>query len=221
MEEPKIEPVPRADRRRSQRVALEIPLVLVIDGRSCLVRTVLANRTGVLVYSPKLCPPGSVVEARNPANGQSAPLRVAWSWVDGSGPGKTVRLALEKVVEGARLWDYEYDRRLRRVDLQALDRRRAPRVSLVTLVEVDGHGSRRPAETFDVSDTGVGILSDRRLEPGLVLRLIRPGLGRAADFRVVWERPEGSFPDTSPRYRVGMALVREVPGFWSSRAAFA
>lgn len=102
-----------ADRRRSTRVPLEIALQLVIDGEVHGVRTVLGNRQGILVYSPKLCTRGSVIEARNTATGRSTQVRVAWCWVEREGEAKTIRLALEAAEADPGAWQQEYEDKLR------------------------------------------------------------------------------------------------------------
>jgi hypothetical protein len=101
-----------AERRRSTRVPLEIALQLVIDGEVHAARTVLGNREGVLVYSPRLCTRGSIIEARNAATGRSTQVRVAWCWVEREGEAKTIRLALESAEAGPGAWEPEYEERL-------------------------------------------------------------------------------------------------------------
>ena len=101
-----------AERRRSVRVPLEMAIQIVVNGEAHAARTVLANRHGVVAYSMKLCTRGSVVEVRNPTNGRSTRVRVAWSWVEQADEAKTIRLALEKVDSGPSAWDEAYDARL-------------------------------------------------------------------------------------------------------------
>lgn len=109
-------PVPQGDpaeRRRSLRVPLELALQIVIGGEVHAARTVLASRHGVVVYSVKLCPRGSVLDVRDPATGRETRVRVAWSWVEHVDGTKTIRLALEKVEPGPSAWDQAYEDRLR------------------------------------------------------------------------------------------------------------
>lgn len=98
-----------AERRRSARVPLEMALQIVVNGEAHAARTVLANRHGVVVYSMKLCPRGSVIEVRNPTTGASTRVRVAWSWVEQADEAKTIRLALEKLDAAPSAWDQAYD----------------------------------------------------------------------------------------------------------------
>jgi hypothetical protein len=109
------------DRRRSARVPLELALQIVVDGELHAVRTVLANRHGVVAYSMKLCARGSVIEVRNPTNGRSTRVRVAWSWVEQAEEAKTIRLALEKIDAGPSAWDEAYDARLREDEARGTD----------------------------------------------------------------------------------------------------
>jgi hypothetical protein len=109
-------PVPHGDpaeRRRSVRVPLELALQIVVNGEAHAVRTVLVNRHGVVAYSMKLCPRGSVLEVRNPSTGGSTRVRVAWSWVEQADEAKTIRLALEKIDAAPSAWEQAYDERLR------------------------------------------------------------------------------------------------------------
>ncbi len=101
-----------AERRRSVRVPLELALQVVVNGEVHAVRTVLANRHGVVAYSMKLCTRGSLIEVRNPTNGHSTRVRVAWSWVEQADEAKTIRLALEKVDPGPSAWEEAYEARL-------------------------------------------------------------------------------------------------------------
>lgn len=108
-------PLPQGDpaeRRRSVRVSLELALQIVVNGEAHAARTVLANRQGVVVYSMKLCARGSIIEVRNPTNGRSTRVRVAWSWVEQADEAKTIRLALEKVDPGPSAWEQAYEERL-------------------------------------------------------------------------------------------------------------
>ena len=102
-----------AERRRSVRVPLEMALQIVVNGEAHAVRTVLANRHGLVAYSMKLCTNGSVLEVRNPTNGRSTRVRVAWSWVEQADEAKTIRLALEKIDAAPSAWEEAYDARLR------------------------------------------------------------------------------------------------------------
>jgi hypothetical protein len=109
-------PVPHGDpieRRRSVRVPLEMALQLVVNGETHAVRTVLANRHGLVAYSMKLCVQGSLLEVRNPTTGRSTRVRVAWSWVEQVEEGKTIRLALEKTDSGPSAWEDAYEATLR------------------------------------------------------------------------------------------------------------
>jgi hypothetical protein len=112
------------ERRRSERVPLEIALQLVIAGGVHAARTVLANREGILAYSTTLCSRGSVIEARNPATGLSTRVRVAWCWVDQGDEARAIRLALEKVDAAPSVWDEAYDEKLREAVAHGRDRRR-------------------------------------------------------------------------------------------------
>src|SRR5262245_43421825 len=90
-------PVPQGDPAERRLIVLgrlEIAIQLVIDGEVHAARTVLANRHGVVAYSMKLCARGKVIDVRNPENGRSTRVRVAWSWVDQANEAKTIRLAL-------------------------------------------------------------------------------------------------------------------------------
>jgi hypothetical protein len=107
-----------AERRRSARVSLELALQIVIDGEAHPARTVLANRQGVVVYSIKLCPRGSIVDLRDPATGCLTRMRVAWSWVEQASEAKTIRLALEKMDAGPGTWEEAYEERLREEGLK-------------------------------------------------------------------------------------------------------
>ena len=102
-----------SERRRSARVSLELALQILIQGEAHPARTVLANRQGLVVYSLKLCARGSIVDVRNPANGSTTRVRVAWSWVEQASEAKTIRLALEKVDPGPSAWEQAYEERLR------------------------------------------------------------------------------------------------------------
>ncbi|HET9314286.1 MAG TPA: hypothetical protein VFQ51_01810 [Vicinamibacteria bacterium] len=102
-----------AERRRSVRVPLEMALQIVVKGEAHAVRTVLANRHGLVCYSVKLCVRGSLLEVRNPATGRSTRVRVAWSWVEQVDDAKTIRLALEKTDAGPSAWEQAYEDRLR------------------------------------------------------------------------------------------------------------
>ena len=105
-----------AERRRSARVPLEMAIQLVIEGEVHAARTVLANRHGLVAYSMKLCSRGSILEVRNPENGQSTRVRVAWSWVDQANEAKTIRLALEKTGSERTAWEQAYEDRLQEAD---------------------------------------------------------------------------------------------------------
>jgi hypothetical protein len=199
--------------RRSPRLALEIVLQIVFEGSSFLVRTVLVGRDGVLVHSPRLCPLGSTLEATNPANGRSARLRVVWARVEKAAASRVIRLALEGVDPGAGLWAYEYERRLREVDLGMDERRQGPRTLVRIPLEIACHGRKLRAETIDISDRGAGILLEEWLEPGTSLRVTGPGTERAARFRVVWaERPRG---DRTVPCRAGIEMQGARHGLWS------
>jgi hypothetical protein len=210
------------DRRRSPRVAVEIPLQLVAGGQGHLARTVLASREGVLVYSPKLFLRGSILDVRNPANGLSAKVQVVWSWVERTGSVKTIRLALTKVDPATRIWDYEYERQLQINGLRSRDRRRGPRLSVRLPLEVGAPGALRRAETFDVSDSGAGIVSEASYEPGTVLHVVRAGAEKAAEFRVVWVQPLAERPsEDDSRYRLGLEMLEGYAGFWGPRPGHA
>ncbi len=209
--------VPRLsdDRRRSPRLALEIPLQIVFEGSRFLVHTALVGRDGALVHSPRLCPLGSTLEATNPANGRSARLRVVWARVEKAVPSRVIRLALESMNPGTGLWACEYERRLREVGLGMDERRQRPRTLVRIPLEIDCRGRRLRAETIDVSDRGAGILLEQWLEPGTSFRVTVPGPERDARFRVVWaDRPDGDAGRAVP-CRAGIEMLSARHGFWS------
>jgi hypothetical protein len=108
-------PMPQGDpaeRRRSVRVPLEMALQIVVNGEAHAVRTVLANRHGIVCYSVKLCVRGTILDVRNPTTGRSTRVRVAWSWVEQADEAKTIRLALEKIDPGPSAWEQAYEERL-------------------------------------------------------------------------------------------------------------
>ena len=49
---PELKPM---ERRRSSRVALQIPLQLIVEGVAYVAQTVLASRDGVMIHSPTHC----------------------------------------------------------------------------------------------------------------------------------------------------------------------
>ena len=135
----------RAERRRSDRVPLEIAFQLVIAGDVHAARTVLANRQGIVAYSTRLCSRGSIIEARNPATGCSTRVRVAWCWVDQGEEARAIRLALEKVDAAPSAWEQAYEEKVREIAAQAGDRRRCVRrnVELALHVGSEGRSWRR------------------------------------------------------------------------------
>ena len=203
-------------RRRSARVALEIPVQLAFAGVQHPGQTVLVNRHGALVRSPRVCPLGSLVTLTYTENGRSTFCRVIWSWVEGEAGDKVTRLALERT-DGVDddFWGPAYENRVRGIAPWAEDRRRGPRLSIKATLGTEWEGAAHHVETFDVSDNGLGVFSEVSYVPGTVLRLIQPRTSQGATFRVVWAT--AARPDAAgSRFRVGMEMIAPQPGFWRS-----
>lgn len=196
---------------------VDLPLSLEADGSGYSVRALLANRDGVMVDSPRLFSRGTRLEAHDPASGRTLSVEVVWTWVEGSGEDRCIRLALERVGPGDAPWSDAYDQALKRLGMSEHERRRHPRLEIVLDVEVHMAGSSQLAETFDVSERGAGMVTMGPLEPGVLMRLVRPDRALHTQARVVWVWPAHS--DDKELVRTGVELVSPPPDFWNGRGA--
>jgi hypothetical protein len=96
-------------RRRSERIPLELPMEFEWRGASHSAVTALVNDDGALVRSPVSCPLKARLPARNPETGVEGLFEVAWTWVESEDADRQNRLGLKMLEPGPVFWGPQYD----------------------------------------------------------------------------------------------------------------
>jgi len=96
-------------RRRSERIPLELPMEFEWRGTSHSAVTALVNDDGALVRSPVPCPLKARLPARNPETGAQGLFEVAWTWVEAEDADRQNRLGLKMLKPGPVFWGPQYD----------------------------------------------------------------------------------------------------------------
>jgi len=71
-----------------------------------------------------------------------------------------------------------------------------------------------PAEAVVLGQTGALLFAPEPLAVGTLLSISNASSGERARFEVVWN----GGPDGTGRHKLGLAMVKHHPGFWSDRS---
>lgn len=99
-----------AERRRSPRIDLNVPVAVDWKGTLHEANTASVNEFGALIRVPFTCRSGSVLAVRNLRTGRSARARVVWAWFGNEDRTSRFNLGVEFVDRQADFWGAEYGR---------------------------------------------------------------------------------------------------------------
>jgi len=99
-----------AERRRSPRIDLNVPVAIDWKGARHEANTASVNEFGALIRVPFTCRSGSVLAVRNLKTGRSVRARVVWAWFGNDDRTSRFNLGVEFVERQADFWGAEYGR---------------------------------------------------------------------------------------------------------------